>query len=106
MKTLKKLKAELENGEDTALLRFSLGSAYLKKREISNAIEHLSKAVEMDDGQATSWKLLGQAYASNEQYTKAHEAFEKSLKLAEIKGNHFIVRELKTFLSRLEEINN
>ena len=106
MKTLKKLKAELENGEDTALLRFSLGSAYLKKRELSDAIEHLSKAVEMDDGQATSWKLLGQAYASNEQYIEARDAFDKSLELAESKGNHFIVKELKNFLARLDEINS
>ena len=106
MKTLEKLKAQFEKGEDTALLRFSLGSAYLKKREINNAIEHLSKAVEMDNGQATSWKLLGQAYASNEQYEEARNAFEKSLELAEAKNNHFILKELNIFLARLDEVSN
>ena len=102
MKTLKKLKAALENGEDTALLRFSLGSAYLKKKEVHKAIENLSKAVEMDSTQATSWKLLGQAYASNEQYDDAREAFKKSLGIAESKENRFLIKELNDFITRLE----
>src|SRR5258706_12318232 len=44
---------------DGALLRFSLGSEYLKCAELDSALEHLNAAVEKDPGNSAAWKLLG-----------------------------------------------
>src|SRR5215831_10437998 len=52
---------------DGALLRFSLGSEYLKSADLEAAVAHLSAAVEKDPGYSAAWKLLGRALAENGQ---------------------------------------
>src|SRR5258707_901347 len=51
----------LEAGRDSALLRFSLGSEYLKIGESSVAVQHLEHAVALDPKFSAAWKLLGRA---------------------------------------------
>ena len=46
----KTLEALLTKGNDSALLRFSLGDAYLRKGNPEKAVEHLAIAVELDAG--------------------------------------------------------
>jgi len=49
----------LEKGPDSALLRFSLGNAYVAETNHTDAIEHLTKATELDEKYSAAWKLLG-----------------------------------------------
>lgn len=103
MKIIKNLENLLAQGQDSALLRFSIGSAYLKQAEFSKAIEHLSRAVDMDNNQSAAWKLLGKSLAANEQFAEARKAFEKGIAVAEKKGDIQAKREMQVFLKRLDK---
>src|SRR3970040_577488 len=46
---------------DGALLRYSLGSEYLKAGSIERGIEHLREAVRRDPQYSAAWKALGRA---------------------------------------------
>ena len=50
---------------DSALLRFSLGSEYLKAGDPASAATHLREAVTRDPDYSAAWKLLGRALAES-----------------------------------------
>ena len=60
-KAIENLEKMLSAGKDSALLRFSLGSEYLKARDAGMAAGHLQRAVALDPGYSAAWKLLGSA---------------------------------------------
>ena len=57
------LEAMLARGQDSALLRYSLGGEYLKLNQPDKAAEHLRQAVDKDPKYSAAWKLLGKALA-------------------------------------------
>jgi predicted Zn-dependent protease len=101
MPTLEQLEAMLARGPDTALLRFSLGSEYLKTGEYERAIEHLARAVELDPSYSAAWKLLGKALAASHRPEEAARAYEKGIAAAEAKGDIQAAKEMRVFLKRL-----
>ncbi|MGH7513936.1 MAG: tetratricopeptide repeat protein [Gemmatimonadales bacterium] len=67
-----------------ALARINVGYICLKKRIFGEAIEHLSKAIRLDnDRKATLYAhyYLGLVYLEREMYEDAHTFFRKTLKL-------------------------
>jgi predicted Zn-dependent protease len=54
----------LAAGRDGALLRYSLGSEYLKAGDAAAAVPHLARAVEQDPAYTAAWKLYGRALAA------------------------------------------
>ena len=73
----KRWKAILAGGQDNALLRFSLGSAYLQNAQAATAAEHLRKAIEFDSKYSAAWKLLAKALTQSGQTAQAKSAFEQ-----------------------------
>lgn len=98
---LEKLLKLLESGEDTALLRFGLGGAYLKQREASKAVEHLKRAVEMDPSYSAAWKLYGKALLQVGENDLAKAVFDKGIDIAEEKGDVQAAKEMRVFLKRI-----
>jgi Tfp pilus assembly protein PilF len=92
----------LERGQDSALLRFSLGSEYLARNEFSNACLHLRAAVTADAEYSAAWKLLGKALVGDGQETLAREAFKAGIDAATKKGDRQAAKEMSVFLRRLE----
>src|SRR5712691_9071341 len=88
---------------DGALLRFSLGSEYLKSAEFEPAIAHLSAAVEKDPGYSAAWKLLGTALAEHGRTDEALAAYRNGAEVAEAKGDRQAAKEMTVFARRLEE---
>ena len=88
---------------DGALLRFSLGSEYLKCAEYEPAIVHLSAAVEKDPGYSAAWKLLGHALAEHGQADEALAAYRKGIEIAKGKGDRQAAKEMTVFARRLEK---
>jgi predicted Zn-dependent protease len=88
---------------DGALLRFSLGSEYLKCAELEPAIAHLSAAVEKDPGYSAAWKLLGHALAGHRRTDEALAAYRKGVEVAEGKGDLQAAKEMTVFARRLEK---
>lgn len=88
---------------DGALLRFSLGSEYLKVADFEAAVTHLGAAVEKDPGYSAAWKLLGNALAGSGRDEEALATFRKGIEVAEKKGDKQSAKEMAVFARRLEK---
>ena len=97
------LEALLRAGKDGALLRFSLGSQYLKLGQPEAAVEHLQRAVTFDPDYSAAWKHLGRAYAESGQSAQALETYRQGIEAARRKGDKQAEREMQVFLRRLEQ---
>jgi len=97
-----RLENMLAGGEDTAVLRFSLGNAYVDSKPL-RAVEHLRRAVEIDPGYSAAWKVLGRALANAGDTAAAVETYRKGIEVAEQRGDKQAAREMGVFLKRLQK---
>lgn len=97
--------AKLANGQDNAMLRFSLGNAYIKQKDFATAIIHFSKALELDPNYSAAWKGYGKALAENQQILEAIEVYTQGIAVAEKKGDKQAAKEMMVFLKRLQKNN-
>jgi len=102
MSIVENLEAMLAAGREDALLRFSLGNAYLKEQP-ALAAEHLARAVELDPGYSAAWKIYGKALAADGREDEAKDAYRSGIAAAERKGDIQAAKEMKVFLRRLEK---
>jgi Tfp pilus assembly protein PilF len=100
--TIENLEKLLRSGQDNALLRFGLGSAYLQAGKAEQAASHLRRALEHDPRYSAAWKLLGKALAAAGQADEAIKAYEQGIKVAEARGDIQAAKEMRVFLKRLE----
>ncbi len=91
----------LEKGPDNALLRFSIGSAYLKEKDLEHAKEHLACAVELDPQYSAAWKLYGRTLQQMGEVEQAEEVLSKGVEVAVTKGDIQAAKEMRVFLKRL-----
>lgn len=102
MGIVENLEAMLAAGREDALLRFSLGNAYLKEQP-ALAAEHLGRAVALDPGYSAAWKIYGKALAADGREDEAKDAYRSGIAAAERKGDIQAAKEMKVFLRRLEK---
>ena len=88
-----KLEAALAAGQDSALVRFSLGDVCYREGHIAKACEHLQKAVDYNPKYSAAWKMLGRARA----------AFEQGIAIAQKRGDKQAEREMQVFLARISK---
>lgn len=93
----------LASGKETALLRFSLGSEYLKRGEPARAAGHLQRALELDPKYSAAWKLYGKALTEAGQAKQALNAYRQGITVAEEKGDKQAAKEMSVFARRLEK---
>lgn len=92
----------LQRGQDSPLLRFSLGGECLKESDYLAAIGHLRQAVEQNPSYSAAWKRLGEAYARSGATERAAEVYRQGIAVAEAHGDVQAAREMAVFLKRLE----
>lgn len=97
------LLAMLDRGQDSALLRYSLGTEYFARDEYDEAHRHLLRAVELDREYSAAWKLLGRTLAAADRPDDAMAAFRTGIAVAEQKGDRQAAKEMQVFLKRLEK---
>jgi Tfp pilus assembly protein PilF len=90
---------------DGALLRFSLGSEYLKLGDAPQAALQLKEAVARDPGYSAAWKLLGKALAASGDDEAALAAWRQGVTVAEAKGDLQAAKEMTVFARRLQPPN-
>jgi predicted Zn-dependent protease len=95
--------AMLAGGRDNALLRFSLGSEYLKLGQPAEAATHLRQAVTFDPKYSAAWKLLGRALAEAEAWGEALAAYRQGIAVAEARGDLQAAKEMSVFAKRIEK---
>lgn len=98
---IKALEAMLARGQDSAMLRFTLGNAYAKEGETEAAVAHLREAVRLDPEYSAAWKALGRVLAKDGQTDEALTVYRHALEVAERRGDMQVVRELRVFIRRL-----
>lgn len=96
-----RLENMLITGADTALLRFSIGNAYLKDDPAKAAV-HFKRATEIDSQYSAAWKLLGKSLSASGNDTEAIDAYRQGIEVAEKNGDKQAAREMQVFLRRLE----
>jgi Tfp pilus assembly protein PilF len=101
MAMIERFEALLAAGKDGALLRFGLGSEYLKAGDAARAAMHLREALVLDPGYSAAWKLLGKALEAGDRAAAA-AAYRQGIAAAESKGDKQAAREMQVFLKRLE----
>lgn len=99
---VRNLEALLAQGRESALLRFSLGSEYLKLGETWVAIYQLKRALELDPNYSAAWKQLGKALTEAGLPREALETYRKGIAAAERKGDKQAAKEMAVFAGRLE----
>ncbi|MBX3677352.1 MAG: tetratricopeptide repeat protein [Rhodocyclaceae bacterium] len=102
MTTLDNLLKLVSTPRDGALLRFSLGSEYLKAGEAAQAAVQFRAAVEKDPKYSAAWKLLGKSLAEAGQAEAALAAYREGIAVAEAKGDLQAAKEMTVFARRLE----
>jgi Tfp pilus assembly protein PilF len=93
----------LASGKDNALLRFSLGNAYLAANRPEKAALHLQKAVEHDPNYSAAWKLLGKALNESGDSRAALTAYRQGIEVAQAKGDIQAAKEMTVFARRIEK---
>ena len=100
---IEQLEKMLADGNDTALLRFSLGNALLRAERAAEALPHLQQAVELDPHYSAAWKLLGRTLADAGRAADAVSAFDRGIEVAEARGDVQAAKEMRVFRKRAEK---
>lgn len=87
---------------DGAMLRFSLGNAWLAD-DVHKAIGYLRDAVRLDPEYSAAWKGLGKALAQAGRHGEALDAFRQGIAVAERRGDIQAAKEMKVFARRAEK---
>jgi tetratricopeptide (TPR) repeat protein len=101
--TISVLEKLLAAGQDSALLRYSVGIAYEKTGDLEQARDHLAQAVRQDPAYSAAWKAYGRVLAALELTAAAVGAFETGITVAERKGDIQAAKEMKVFLKRVRK---
>ena len=88
---------------DGALLRFSLGSEYLKSGDAHHAQLQFAEAVARDPEYSAAWKLLGKALTEIGRPQAALDAYRRGIAVAGKKGDQQAAREMTVFARRIEK---
>ena len=97
------LEKMLAAGQDSALLRYSLGNAYEKAGDLERARAHLAGAVSLDPAYSAAWKVYAKVLAALELTEAAISAFETGISVAEQNGDIQAAKEMSVFLKRMKK---
>lgn len=92
----------LDGPRDGAMLRFSLGNAWLDE-DARKAMAYLRDAVRMDPDYSAAWKILGKACDLAGEPLQALEAWQQGIAVAQRHGDIQAAREMKVFARRIEK---
>ena len=82
-----RLEGLLASGKDSALMRCTLGKAYLDGDAPAVAHSHLQRATELDPGYSVAWKLLGRALLALDDAWGAGQGWRTGLACGQEKGD-------------------
>ncbi len=89
----------LAGGQESPVLRFSLGSAYLPT-DAARAVTHFTRAIELKPDYSAAWKMLGAAQTAAGNLSLAIEAYARGIEIAQKNGDVQAAKEMGVFLRR------
>lgn len=96
-----KLEAMLVAGNDNVLVRFALGTSYMKAKDFERAAAQFQRATELDPAYSAAWKNWGRCLDATGRKDEARQVFLRTLEVARGRGDKQIERETAVFLKRL-----
>ena len=93
----------LAAGTDTALLRFTLGSAHIRHKQFAQAVAHFARAVELDPEYSAAWKLYARSLMESGAMEMAGRVLEQGLAVARRRGDMQAVREMLAWQRKLKQ---
>lgn len=99
---IENLEKMLNGPRDGAMLRFSLGNAWLDQ-DPGKAAGYYRDAIARDSKYSAAWKALGKALSLAGQAAEALEAYRQGIAVAEARGDLQAAKEMKVFARRLEK---
>lgn len=97
------LEKMLARGQDSAMLRFGLGKAYLDDQRIDEAAEHLQRCVEQDPTYSAAWALLGKALLAQGYRNGAELAWQSGIDAAVENGDKQSEKQMTVLLNKLHK---
>lgn len=96
----------LEDGEDNALLRYTMASAFIKHGKSEQAMEQLKAATDIKPDYFSAWLLWAETLADNGKKKESVEIIKLALEKCAQHKNREEFKKLETLLHSLsEEIN-
>ena len=103
MSIVENLEKMLKSGQDNAMLRFGLGSAYFNEKRFAEAAPHLRACLAQDSGYTAAYKLLGKALFKLDELDEARDVFARGLPVSIEKGDKQTQREIEAFQKKLDQ---
>ncbi|MBV8658110.1 MAG: tetratricopeptide repeat protein [Burkholderiales bacterium] len=94
----------LDGPRDGAMLRFSLGQAYMKAGDAHRAATYFNNAVTMDPNYSAAWKGYAQALVATGDQLAARATYRQGIEVATRCGDLQAAREMTVFLRRLDKL--
>ncbi|MEW5249025.1 tetratricopeptide repeat protein [Microbulbifer sp. 2201CG32-9] len=101
---IERLRTQLQEGRDSPLLRFGLGSALFQEKAFAEAAEHLQVCTQQMPDHSAAWKQLGRTYMALEQWESARTTLTRGLQVAKDRGDKQVEREIGVFLRKLDRL--
>ena len=101
--SIERLEKLLGSPRDGGLLRFSLGTEYLKLENVEKAIAFFREAVARDAGYSAAWRALGKALETAGNSGDALDAYRMGIAAAQMKGDKQAQKEMAVFARRIEK---
>lgn len=92
----------LDGPRDGALLRYSLGNAWLAL-DANRAARYFRDAVDRDEHYSAAWKGLGKALHDAGRLQESLDAWQRGITVAEARGDIQAAKEMKVFVRRLQK---
>lgn len=102
---LERLEKMLASGQDSAMLRLTLGNGYLKEGRAADAVAHLREAVRQQPDYSAAWKSLGRALAETGETREAVASYDEGIRVARARGDLQAAKEMEVFRRRLQKGN-
>jgi Tfp pilus assembly protein PilF len=97
------LERMLARGRDDALLRFSLGTAYIQAGDLTAAIVHLKAAIAHKPEYSAAWKALGKALVDSGRLHEAAQSYTQGIAAAQAHGDLQAAKEMGVFSRRTQK---
>lgn len=95
-----RFEAMLEGGQDSPMLRLSLGNALVAAGRSGEAVTHLEQAVAQDPTYSAAWKLLSRQLLAIGEPARALQACERGIAVARERGDLQAAKEMEVFARR------
>ena len=92
--------AMLERGQDSDMLRYTLGNSYWQLGDLDRAQQHLTAAIEHNHDYSAAWKTLGRVLIDAERFDEAVDVLTNGIEIAQKNGDKQSEKEMQVFVKR------